>query len=231
MLNAIINWSLEHRFLVIVGTVGLVLLGGYSFQHLPVDAFPDTTPVQVQINTVAPALAPEEIEQQITFPVEQAVSGLTGLAEVRSVSRFGLSQVTAIFEDHSDLYLARQLIAERLSTVELPDGIAAPEMGPIATGLGEVFHYIIRSRTHSLTELRTLQDWVIRPQLRSVEGVAEVNAWGGLERQYQVVIEPERLLKHRLTLGDVQEALRRHNDNVGGGPVTQAGDSLLVQGV
>ena len=142
MLNAIINWSLEHRFLVIVGAIGLVLTGAYSVRHLPVDAFPDTTPVQVQINTVAPALSPEEIEQQITFPVEQAISGLKDLKEVRSLSKFGLSQVTIIFGDGIDIYFARQLVMERLTTVELPEGLPSPTMGPVATGLGEVFHYI-----------------------------------------------------------------------------------------
>ncbi len=231
MLNAIINFSLGHRFLVIAAAVALVLTGAYSVQNLPVDAFPDTTPVQVQINTVAPRLSAEEIEQQITFPVEQAISGLTGLTEVRSSSRFGLSQVTAIFDDDTDLYLARQLIAERLGVVELPEGIARPEMGPIATGLGEVFHYIVTSDTRSLTELRTIQDWVIKPQLRSVEGVAEVNSWGGMEKQYQVIVDPARLLKLDLTMREVITALERNNANVGGGLVSRAGESLLVHGV
>jgi len=228
MLNAVINWSLGHRFLVIAGAAALVLTGVYAVQRLPIDAFPDTTPVQVQINTVDPALGPEEIEQQLTFPVEQAISGLPGLIEVRSISRFGLSQVTAIFDDSTDLYLARQLIEERLATVELPEGVAPPVKGPIATGLGEVFHYIVRSDTRSLTELRTIQDWIIKPQLRSVAGVAEINSWGGRERQYQVVVEPSRLLKHDLTLAEVIAALEENNANVGGGMVTRAGESLLV---
>lgn len=231
MLERVINWSLHNRLLVILAAVGVGLAGGASVMRLPVDAFPDTTPVQVQINTVAPALAPEEIEQQITFPVEQAISGLTGLLEVRSLSRFGLSQVNAIFDDSIDLYLARQLVSERLSTLELPEGIARPTMGPISTGLGEVFHYVLRSKSRSLSELRTLHDWSIKPQLRSVEGVAEINAWGGLERQYQVLVDPARLLKHQLTMQEVIEALRRNNANVGGGLVSRAGESLLVQGV
>jgi cobalt-zinc-cadmium resistance protein CzcA len=231
MLNAIIDWSLRHRFLVLAATMGLILSGAYSVRHLPVDAFPDTTPVQVQINTVAPVLAPVEIEQQITFAVEQAISGLNGLTEVRSSSRFGLSQVTAIFDDHISIFLARQLITERLATVELPDGIARPQMGPIATGLGEVFHYIVTSPTRSLADLRTIHEWTIKPQLRSVEGVAEVNTWGGLEKQFQVHVGPARLVKHELALADVVEALQKNNANAGGGLVTRAGESLIVHGL
>ncbi|MBX3396738.1 MAG: efflux RND transporter permease subunit [Phycisphaerae bacterium] len=231
MLNAIIEWSLRYRFLVIALTALVVITGAFSAAHLPVDAFPDTTPVQVQINTVAPALTPLEIEQQITFPVEQSISGLKSLKEVRSLSKFGLSQVTVIFEDGVDIYFARQLVMERLGTVDLPEGLPSPTMGPVATGLGEVFHYILTSQTRSLSELRTIQDWIVKPQLRSVSGVAEVNSWGGRERQYQVVVDPARLLKYDLTLLDVFEALRRNNMNVGGGNITRAGESLLVQGV
>ena len=231
MLNRIITWSLHHRFIVLALTAILVITGGFSLVHLPIDAFPDTTPVQVQINTVAPALSPLEIEQQITFPVEQAISGLPDLKEVRSTSKFGLSQVTVIFEDGTDIYFARQLVMERLGTVELPEGMPKPTMGPVATGLGEVFHYILTSETRSLAELRTIQDWIIKPRLRSVSGVAEVNTWGGLDRQYQVVINPRQLFKYDLTLLDVFEALRRNNMNVGGGNITRSGELLLVQGV
>lgn len=231
MLNALITWSLRHRVLVIAATIAIAIGGVYSAVHLPVDAFPDTTPVQVQINTVAPALSPLEIEQQITFPVEQAISGLKGLEEVRSLSKFGLSQVTVIFEDGTDIYFARQLVMERLGAVELPEGLPQPTMGPVATGLGEVYHYVLTSPVKSAAELRSIQDWVIKPQLRSLPGVAEVNSWGGLERQYQVVVEPEKLLKHGLTLLQVFEALRRNNLNVGGGNITRAGGLLLVQGI
>jgi cobalt-zinc-cadmium resistance protein CzcA len=231
MLNWIITWSLRHRFIVLALTAILIITGGFSLVRLPIDAFPDTTPVQVQINTVAPALSPLEIEQQITFPVEQAISGLPDLKEVRSISKFGLSQVTVIFEDGTDIYFARQLVMERLGTVELPEGMPTPTMGPVATGLGEVFHYILTSQTRSLAELRTIQDWIIKPQLRSVAGVAEVNTWGGLDRQYQVVVNPRALFKYDLTLLDVFEALRRNNLNVGGGNITRSGELLLVQGV
>jgi cobalt-zinc-cadmium resistance protein CzcA len=231
MLNALITWSLRHRFLVIALTVAVAIAGAYSALHLPVDAFPDTTPVQVQINTVAPALSPLEIEQQITFPVEQALGGLKGLEEVRSLSKFGLSQVTVIFEDGTSIYFARQLVMERLGAVELPEGLPRPAMGPVATGLGEVYHYVLTSPVKNAAELRSIQDWVIKPQLRSLPGVAEVNSWGGLERQYQVIVDPDKLLKHGFTLLDVLESLRRNNMNVGGGHITRAGGLLLVQGI
>ena len=140
MLNAIINWSLHNRLLVLIGTVGLLFLGGYALSHITIDAFPDVTPVQVQINTVAPALSPEEVEVQLTFPVELSISGLKGLKNMRSVSKFGLSQVVLTFEDDIDIYFARQMVLERLTTVEIPAEYPRPRMGPVATGLGEVFH-------------------------------------------------------------------------------------------
>jgi cobalt-zinc-cadmium resistance protein CzcA len=231
MLNAIITWSLGHRFLVIALTLVLVAVGVRAVLRLPIDAFPDTTPVQVQINTTAPALSPLEIEQQITFPVERAIAGLPDLEEVRSISKFGLSQVTVTFTDGTDIYFARQLIMERLQTVELPEGIASPEMGPVATGLGEIYHYILTSQNHTLQELTTLHDWVIKPRLQSVPGIAEVNTWGGKRKQYQVLIEPAHLVKYGFTLDDVIQALATNNLNVGGGYVVQAGELHLVQGV
>jgi cobalt-zinc-cadmium resistance protein CzcA len=185
----------------------------------------------VRINTTAPALSPLEIEQQITFPVERAIAGLPDLEEVRSLSKFGLSQVIVTFADGTDIYFGRQLIMERLQTVELPEGIAHPEMGPVATGLGEIYHYILTSENHTLEELTTLHDWVIKPRLQSVPGVAEVNTWGGERKQYQVLVEPARLVKYGFTLDDVFDALARNNLNVGGGYVVQAGELHLVHGV
>ncbi len=231
MLNRIISWSIRHRRPVIASSLLLALMGGVAFSHLPIDAFPDTTPVQVQINTTAPALAPLEVERQITFQVEQAISGLPGLKEVRSISKFGLSQVTVIFDEGTDIYRGRQTVMERLQTVELPAGIERPQLGPVATGLGEVFHYLVTGAGKSLAELRTVHDWVIKPQMRSVPGVAEVNTWGGDERQLQVVVDPVSLGKYGLTLSQLIEALERNNANVGGGAIDQAGQSSLVQGV
>src|SRR3954447_14568507 len=180
MLSALIEFSLKNRFVVLLLAGILVVLGVRAALRLPLDAFPDTTPVQVQINTVAPELAPEEIEQLITFPVEFALGGLKGLEEVRSISKFGLSQVVATFSDETDIYFARQQINERLGEAQLPERVERPTMGPVATGLGEVYHYFLSSRIYDLTELRSLQDWVVRTRLRRVPGVAEVNSWGGL---------------------------------------------------
>jgi len=229
--DAIVSWSLRNRLVVLVFSAVLVGAGFWSMSRLPLDAFPDTTPVQVQINTNAPSLNPTEIEQQITFPVEQAIGGLPGLVEVRSVSKFGLSQVVAIFDDGTDIYFARQLINERLQTVEIPEGLPSPELGPVATGLGEVLHYILSGEGHSLSELTTLHDWVLRPQLLTVPGVAEINTWGGRKRQFHVVVDPQSLLKYELSLDDVIEALRKNNENVGGGVIASAGELHLVHGL
>jgi cobalt-zinc-cadmium resistance protein CzcA len=230
-LNRIIDFSLRHRAVVLLGVLAAAVVGALSLQHIDIDAFPDTTPVQVQVNTVAPALSPEEVERQITFPIEQAISGLPGLTTLRSISKFGMSQVVVIFEDGVDIYFARQLINERLAAVELPAGIDKPEMGPVATGLGEVFHYIVTGQGGDATELRTIHDWVIKPPMRTVRGAAEINTWGGYVKQYQVRIDPEKLIKHGLTFSEVVEAVEKNNLNVGGGNITQESGMLLVQGL
>ncbi len=231
MLTRILEWSLAHRLIVILGWAGLVVAGVVSAVHLPIDAFPDTTPVQVQVNAVAAALSPLEIERQITRPIEWAISGLPGLEEVRSVSKFGFSQVTVTFEDGTDIYLARQVVMERLQGVGLPPGLEKPQLGPVATGLGEVFHYLVTGSGKSLAQLRTIQDWIIKPQLRSVAGVAEINTWGGDERQIHVVVDPLKLQQFGLSLTELAEALEDNNANVGGGTLDQAGESSLIQGV
>jgi cobalt-zinc-cadmium resistance protein CzcA len=246
VLNWIIDFSLKNRFLVILGALAFAVAGGIALSHLDIDAFPDTTPVQVQVNTNAPSLGPEEVEQQITFPIEQVLGGLPRLAKengLRSVSKFGLSQVVVTFEDGTDIYFARQLVNERLGTVELPPGIERPKLGPVSTGLGEVFHYLVTlkgwdfsqaseaERVEKLTYLRTIQDWVIKPKLRTVKGVAEVNSWGGYEKQYQVRIDPEQLIKHGLTFTDVVDALEKNNRNVGGGGIRQNNQFLLLHGL
>jgi len=233
MLDRIIEFSLHKRLLVLV-LFGMTLsVGAWRLMYLPVDAFPDTTPVQVQINTVAPALSPEEIEQQITLSVELAISGLPGLENVRSISKFGLSQVVVTFDDTSSIRVARQYISERLASVSLPEGIEPPQLGPISTGLGEIFHYVVRSENPDRTveSLRTIHDWIIKPELRKVSGVAEVNSWGGKERQYHVVVNPGALIKYRLTLRDIFEALELNNHNVGGGQLVSGGKSSLVHGL
>jgi cobalt-zinc-cadmium resistance protein CzcA len=243
MLNAIIEWSLRNRFIVIAGAVVFIALGAWSLVHLDIDAFPDTTPVQVQINTIAPGLAPEEVERQITFPVEQAINGLPRLQQLRSISKFGLSQVVAVFADGTDIYFARQMINERLSSAKIPEGMPRPQMGPIATGLGEVYHYLVTSsrsaakgqteqeRENELTHLRTVQDWIIKPALRTVSGTAEINGWGGYEKQYQVRISLDKLLHYGISFDRVMEAVRANNLVAGGGNLQQAGAMYPVRGL
>lgn len=231
LLNRIIDFSLRNRLLAMLAALGAALAGALALRELDVDAFPDTTPVQVQINTVAPALSPEEIERHITFPIEQAIQGLPGLESLRSISKFGLSQVVVVFEEGTDIYFGRQQIGERLATVELSAEISRPKMGPVATGLGEVFHYVVSGQGADVTELRTIHDWVVKPPLRSVRGTAEINSWGGFEKQYEIKVDPDRLIEHGLTFGEVVEAVRRNNFNVGGGNISQAGGTLLVRGL
>jgi cobalt-zinc-cadmium resistance protein CzcA len=231
VLNWIIDWSLRHRLLVILGAAAFAVFGAVSMWHLDIDAFPDTTPVQVEINSVAPSLGPEEVEQQITFPIEQVLSGLPRLQLIRSISKFGLSQVVVYFEDGTNIYFARQVVNERLGTVEIPPGIEHPRLGPVSTGLGEVFHYIVTGQGDDVTQLRTIHDWVIKPKLRTTKGTAEVNSWGGYEKQYQVRIDPARLIKHGLTFDEVVEAVERNNRNVGGGNIRQDSQMLLVHGI
>ncbi len=243
MLQHLIEFSLRNRLAVLFSVLVVIGMGGYSLRYLNIDAFPDTTPVMVQINTTAAALSPEEVELQITFPIEQVISGLPRLEKLRSISKFGLSQVIVTFEDGTDVYFARQLVGERIAAVELPAGIERPRIGPASTGLGEVFHYLLHldgvdistlsreRQIEELTRLRTIHDWVVRPQLRTVPGVAEVNSWGGFEKQYQVRVDPNRLIKHGLTLDDVIEAIRANNRNVGGGNITRNAEMLLVHGI
>jgi cobalt-zinc-cadmium resistance protein CzcA len=231
MLEKIIAWSLSHRIAVLAGAAVVCLVGWVAVNRLVVDAFPDTTPVQVQINTVAPGMVAEEIERQITFPVELAMGGMPGLEGLRSASMFGLSVVIVTFRDGTDIYFARQLINERLGTVAVPPGVERPEMGPVSTGLGEVFHYLLVPRGMSLTDAKTLQEWTLKPALRSVPGVAEVNAWGGLNKQYQIRVDPALLRKYDLSFDQVVEAVPRNNFNVGGGSIDRSGDAVLVYGV
>lgn len=233
MLERIIDLVFRNRLFVILAFTLCVGLGMWRMLHTAVDAFPDTTPVQVHINAVAPALNPAEVEQQMTLPLELAVAGLPGLVNVRSISKFGFAQVVATFDDRTHIYDARQLVMERVGSVALPSGVDRPTLGPIATGLGEVFHYTLSSTSpdRTLEELRTLHDWVVKPELRKVAGVAEINSWGGFERQYHVIVDPASLVKFNLSIGQVFSALEQNNQNVGGGQVVRSGESLLVHGV
>lgn len=233
MLEKLVESIVRNRVAVLLVFALVMAAGAYRLASLPVDAFPDTTPVQVQINTTAPALGPEEIEQQITLQVELSIGGLPGLMHVRSISKFGLSQVVATFDDSIDINDAHQFVSERVSTVDLPAGIDSPQLGPKSTGLGEILHYVVRSENPARTieQLRTIHDWVIKPELRKVPGVAEVNSWGGEERQYHVIVRPDALIKYGLTLHNVFDALELNNHNVGGGQLVSRGKSMLVHGV
>lgn len=239
MLDHILRTVLDHRRLVLAITAGLALLGIYNYQRLPIDAVPDITNVQVQINTEAPGYSPLEAEQRITFPVETAMSGLPRLDYTRSLSRYGLSQVTVVFEEGTDIYFARQLVTERLQSVksQLPQGLE-PAMGPIATGLGEIFMYAVSAepgarkpdgRAYTPTDLRTIQDWIVKPQLLRVDGVTEINSIGGYKKEYHVTPYPARLLAYDLTLEDIVQALARNNINIGAGYIEHNGEQWLIR--
>ena len=231
MLNRLIELSVRYRTVVVLAAAIVAVVGILSFRELPFDAYPDTTSVQVTVNTAAPTLSPIEVERQITFPLEQALSGMPGLTQVRSISKFGLSQITTLFKDGTNIYLARQLVSERLQGVDLPAHIQRPSLGPTSTGLGEVFQYVVTSKRLSAQELRTLHHWVIRPQMLQVPGVAEINTWGGFEKQFHVIFDPDLLIKYDLTLDDVWKALIENNANVGGGIIHRGGSARAVQGV
>ncbi|HEY8376196.1 MAG TPA: efflux RND transporter permease subunit, partial [Nannocystis sp.] len=229
-LAALVAWSLRQRAVVLVAMLLLVALGVRSALQLPIDAVPDITTVQVQIITAAPALSPVEVEQYISIPVERAMSGLPQTEEIRSVSKYGLSVVTVVFTDDTDIYFARQLVNERMREAEaaIPKNYGAPELGPISTGLGEIFQFTIRGEGHSLMELEELLDWYIGPQLRTVPGVVEVNSVGGENREYQVFLKPERLQALGLSIGDVAEALARSNFNAGGGYIERYQEHFVI---
>jgi cobalt-zinc-cadmium resistance protein CzcA len=236
MIDSIIRFSVKQRLLVLLCVFSVAIAGVFSLSHLPIDAVPDITNVQVQVLTSAPSLAPIDVERQITFPVEVSMGGLPGVAEVRSVSKFGLSAVTVVFNDNVDTYFARQLVLERLSEVrqQIPPSVGIPEMGPISTGLGEIYQYQLVPRTDapvSTQELRTLQDWQVRRQLMGVPGVAEVNSYGGEKKQYQVQVDPQRLQAYGLSLREVLDAVVRNNANVGGAYIEHSGEQYILRGI
>ncbi|VWD02828.1 cation transporter [Burkholderia lata] len=239
MFERLIRFAIAHRWLVMLAIAAVAALGVFSYQKLPIDAVPDITNVQVQINTSAPGYSPLEAEQRITYPVETVMAGLPGLEQTRSISRYGLSQVTVIFKDGTDIYFARQLVNERIQEAKdkLPAGIA-PAMGPTSTGLGEIYLWTVEADAnarkpdgtrYTAADLRELQDWVVRPQLRNVRGVTEVNSIGGYVKEYRVAPNPAKLMSYGLTLADVVRALERNNDNVGAGYIEKRGEQYLVR--
>ena len=233
MLQKIVDLSLHQRWMVLAATLLVTLLGLYTYRHLPIDAVPDITNVQVQINTAAPGYSPLEAEQRVTFAIENALAGLPKLEYTRSLSRYGLSQVTAVFEDGTDIYFARQLVSERLNEVRirLPTGLD-PTLGPIATGLGEIFLYTVTAApgsNYTPMELRTVQDWIIRPQLRQTQGAVEVNTIGGYEKAFVISPDPMRLLAYDLTFQDIVTAVAKNNDNASAGYIERSGTQYLIR--
>jgi cobalt-zinc-cadmium resistance protein CzcA len=239
MIEYILHASIQQRGLVLIAVITMAMVGIYSFQKLPIDAVPDITNVQVQINTVAPGYSPVEAEQRITFPIETVMAGLPNLNYTRSISRYGLSQVTVIFEDGTDIYFARQLVAQRIQQAKdrLPLGIV-PEMGPISTGLGEIFMWTVEAQSgakkadgseYNTIDLREIQDWIIKPQMRVVKGITEVNAIGGYIKQFHVTPYPEKLISYRITLQEIVLALERNNLIIGAGYIEKSGEQNLIR--
>ncbi|MNS29050.1 Cobalt-zinc-cadmium resistance protein CzcA [compost metagenome] len=231
MVGRLLHFALQQRLLVLLLTLVLTGVGAWSFVKLPIDAFPDVTNVQVQVLSDAPGMAPAEIERLVTFPIEVEMNGLPKVTQVRSISKFGLSVITVVFEDGVDIYFARQMVNERLSLAQdaLPGGVKAA-LGPIATGMGEIFQYTVEG-PQSLSERRTIQDWLIKPQLRTVPGVTEVNSLGGELKQHQVVVQPDRLAAFGLTVQDVVDALARNNANAPGNFVAHGDEQYLIRGL
>ncbi len=232
MLNTFIKFMLTQRLMVIIAAAAVSVAGVVAWQMLPIDAFPDVTNVQVMVLAEAPGLASVDVEQRVTFPIEKSLQGLPKVRQVRSMSKAGFSQVIVVFEDDVDTYFARQLVFERLQSAkeQLPAGVE-PEMGPISTGLGEIYQYTLESASRSPMELRTIQDWLVSPQLRAITGVNEVNSFGGFVKQYHVLVDPARLLKYKLTLPDVLAGIERNNANSGGSFLTRGWEQSYVRGV
>ncbi|MEZ4410355.1 MAG: efflux RND transporter permease subunit [Polyangiales bacterium] len=227
-----IGFSIRWRYAVL-GAAALLLVMGWSIvKRLPIDAVPDVTNVQVQVLTDSPGLSAEEVERYITFPVETGLNGLPGLEQIRSVTRGGLSAVTIVFREDTDVFFARQMVLERLRSIEadIPPQFGRPELAPVSTGLGEIYQFVLESDRHSPMELRTMLEWELTPRLRSVPGVIEVNALGGAKKQFEVVIDPRQLAAHRVTIGQVLQVLERNNANVGGGYIERGPEQYTIRG-
>ena len=236
MLNKIIEFSIKNKLIIGLFVIGLIGYGIYEVTKLPIDAVPDITNNQVQVITIAPSFGATDIERLVTFPIEQANSNISGLKEIRSFSRFGLSLVTIVFDDETDIYWARQQVSERLRKVQsaIPPGIGTPELGPVSTGLGEIYQYVIRAKEgyekkYDETELRTIQDWLVRRQLVGVKGVAEVSSFGGKLKQYEIAVNPNKLQSYNITIKDVFNALEKNNQNTGGAYIEKGPTVLFIR--
>ena len=239
MFERLIKFSIDQRWLMMLIAFGISVAGVLSYQNLPIDAVPDITNIQVQINTAVPGYAPLETEQRVTYPIETVMAGMPRLEETRSISRYGLSQVTVVFEEGTDIYFARQLVNERIQQAKenLPTGIV-PQMGPTSTGLGEIFMWTVESKEGALKadgtpytpmDLREIQDWIIKPQLRNVPGVNEINTVGGYVKQYQVAPYTDRLVARGLSLNSLVTALENNNANMGAGYIEKSGEQYLIR--
>ena len=238
MLDKIIHFSIHNKFIIGLLTLCLIAVGSYSMYTLPIDALPDITNNQVQIITTSPKLATQEVEQFITYPIEQSVKSVPGVIELRSISRFGLSVITIVFEENIDIYWARTQISQRIADAEkvIPEGIGAPEMAPLSTGLGEIYQYIVFPAegfedTYSAMDLRTIQDWIIKPQLLGTKGVAEVNTLGGLLKQYEVAVKPDQLNSMNVTMSEIFDALQQNNENTGGAYIDKKPYAYFIRGI
>ena len=236
MLNRIIGFSVHNKLIIAIATLFLLVFGAYQLTKLPIDAVPDITNNQVQVITVSPSLGAPDIERLITFPIEQALSNIPGKIEIRSFSRFGLSLVTIVFNDETDVYWARQQVSERLQSIteQIPAGVGVPELGPVTTGLGEIYQYVLRAKPgyegkYDAQSLRTIQDWIVRRQLLGVKGVADVSSFGGLLKQYQVAVDPQRLQAHGVSMSDVFTALEKNNQNEGGAYIEKGPQVLFIR--
>lgn len=238
MLDKIIAFSIKNKFIIALMTLALIVWGVWSATKLPIDAVPDITNNQVQIITVCPTLAGQEVEQLVTYPIEQSIANLPDLEELRSISRFGLSVITVVFDDKVDIYFARQLINERLKEAEskIPRGVGTPELAPVSTGLGEVYQYIIHPKKgseskYTAMDLRTMQDWIVARQLYGTPGIAEVNSFGGQLKQYEVAVNPDRLIAMGITIPEIFTALEKNNENTGGAYIDKKPNAYFIRGV
>ena len=233
MIERIVDWALGQRVLVVAGSLGVAIAGFAAMRGLPVDAFPDVSPVLVQVMTESPGLAPQEVEALVTYPVEVAMNGLPGVTRIQSISAFGLSQVNVYFDDGVDIYFARQLVFERVQSARsaIPPGLGEPVLGPITTGLGQVYQYLVRGEGISSDSLRTLQDWVVKFRLRAVAGVTDVLSFGGNVKQFQVKLDPGKLIQYGIALPQVVSALERNNSNAGGSYIVVGAEEYLVRGL
>ena len=236
MFDKIIAYSIENKFVIGLLTLTLIVWGAFSLRQLPIDAVPDITNNQVQVITISPTLATQEVEQFITTPVELSLQNIQQLVEIRSISRFGLSVVTVVFEENMDVYLARQLVSEYLKEAEdnIPDGLGTPEMAPISTGLGEIYQYVVRPAEgyedkYPPMELRSIQDWIVKRQLSGIEGVVEVNTMGGFLKQYEVAVNPNLLKSVGISITDILTALENSNENTGGAYIEKNPNTYYIR--